>query len=90
MNDEAEVGFVEAHAKRNGGDQRFDLVVELHVLHRGAVFDVAVIGKGVESALLQPGSDPPVAFGKRVYNSAALKFGERAASQASRAGCEGS
>ena len=52
VDDEAEVGLVEAHAERDGRDQRLDVAVDEGVLERLALRrrQVGVVGTGVDAA----------------------------------------
>ena len=60
VDDEREVGLVEAHAERGGGDDGLDLVGEQRVLDYDAVvvLALAAVGHGVDALRAQPAGDP--------------------------------
>ena len=75
MNHKTEVGFVETHAERNGGDERLDFVVEQLSFGFDAfdAFEVRVIGAGGNVVRLQPRGDAARVLNRQAIDDAVAR-----------------
>ena len=75
VNHETEIRFIEAHPKRDGGDERLDFVAEQLLFDLDALdaFEVRVISAGGDAVSLQPRGDPARVLNGQAINDAVAR-----------------